>query len=133
MMKMFPANEPPEFVAIDILGPLPKTVHGNRFLLVILDRFSKLTRTIPMRTTTSLAVAKAFCTHWCFAYGPPKFLLSDNGTQFTAKFFIEVCRELGIAKVFTTAYSPQTNGQVERFNRTILSALRTYVANSQTD
>jgi Integrase core domain/Integrase zinc binding domain len=133
MMKMFPANEPPEFVAIDILGPLPKTVHGNRFLLVILDRFSKLTRTIPMRTTTSLAVSKAFCTHWCFAYGPPTFLLSDNGTQFTAKFFIELCRELGIAKVFTTAYSPQTNGQVDRFNRTILNASRTYVANSQTD
>ena len=133
LMKLFPANEPLEFVAIDILGPLPKTAHGNRFLLVISDRFSKLTRTIPMRTTTALAVAKAFCTHWVFAYGPPKFLLSDNGTQFTAKFFIEVCRELGIAKVFTTAYSPQTNGQVERFNRTILNALRTYVANSQTD
>jgi Integrase core domain len=105
MIKLFHANEPLEFVAIDVLGPLPKTVHGNRFLLVISDRFSKLTRTIPMRTTTALAVAKAFFTHWVFAYGPPKFLLSDNGTQFTAKFFIEVCRELGIAKVFTTAYA----------------------------
>jgi Integrase zinc binding domain len=98
MMKLFPANEPIEFVPINILGPLPKTVHGNRFLLVISDRFSKLTRTTPMRTTTALAVAKAFCPHWGFAYGPPKFLPSDNGTQFTAKFFIEVCRELGIAK-----------------------------------
>jgi transposase InsO family protein len=133
VMKLFRANEPLEFVAIDILGPLPKTVHGNRFLLVISDRFSKLTRTIPMRKTTALAVAKALCTHWVFAYGPPKFLLTDNGTQFTAKFFIEVCRELGIAKVFTTAYSPQANGQVERFNRTILNTLRTYVAKSQTD
>jgi Integrase zinc binding domain/Integrase core domain len=106
MMKLFPANEPLEFVAIDILGPFSKTVHSNRFLLVNSDRFSKLTRTIPMRTTTALAVAKAFCTHWGFSFGPPTFLLSDNGTQFTAKFFIEVCRELGIAKVFTTAYSP---------------------------
>lgn len=132
-MKLFPANEPLEFVAIDILGPLPKTAHGNRFLLVISDRFSKLTRTVPMRTTTALAVAKAFCDHWIFAYGPPRFLLSDNGTQFTAKLFVEVCRELGIAKVFTTAYHPQTNGQVERFNRTILNALRTYVAKSQSD
>jgi hypothetical protein len=86
-----------------------------------------------MRTTTALAVAKAFCTHWGFAYGPPKFLFRDNGTQFTAKFFIEVCRELGIAKVFTTAYHPQTNVQVERFNRTILNDLRTCVAKSQTD
>jgi Integrase zinc binding domain len=59
-IKLFPAHEPLEFVAIDILGPLPKTAHGNRFLLVISDRFSKLTRTIPMKTTTALAVAKAF-------------------------------------------------------------------------
>jgi hypothetical protein len=59
-MQLFPAHEPLEFVAIDIFGPLPKTAHGNRFLLVISDRFSKLTRTIPMRTTTALAVAKAF-------------------------------------------------------------------------
>ena len=132
-MQLFTAQEPLEFVAIDILGPLPKTAHGNRFLLVISDRFSKLTRTIPMRTTTALAVAKAFCTHWVFSYGPPRYLLSDNGTQFTAKFFLEVCRELGIAKVFTPAYHPQTNGQVERFNRTILNALRVYVANSQAD
>jgi transposase InsO family protein len=84
-----------------------------------------------MRTTTALAVAKAFCDHWGFAYGPPRFLISDNGTHFTAKLFVEVCRELGISKIFTTAYHPQTNGQVERFNRTILNALRTYVAKSQ--
>jgi hypothetical protein len=132
-MQLFTAQNPLEFVAIDILGPLPKTAHGNRFLLVISDRFSKLTRTIPMRTTTALAVEKAFCTHWVFSYGPPRYLLSDNGPQFTAKFFMEVCRELGIAKVFTTAYHPQTNGQVERFNRKILNALRTYVAKSQVD
>jgi transposase InsO family protein len=86
-----------------------------------------------MRTNTALAVAKAFCTHWVLSYGPPSYLLSKNGTQFTAKFFLEVFRELGIARVFTTAYHPQTNGQVERFNRTILNALRTYVAKSQAD
>jgi hypothetical protein len=59
-MQLLTAHEPLEFVAIDILGPLTKTAHGNRFLLVISDRFSKLTRTTPMRTTTALAVAKEF-------------------------------------------------------------------------
>ena len=110
-------------MAMDILGPLPKTEHGNRFLLVITDRFSKLTRTVPLRTITALVVAKAFCDAWVFSYGPPHYLLTDNGTQFNAKFFLAVCRELGIAKIFTTAYHPQTNGQVERFNRTIINSL----------
>ena len=48
----------------------------------------------------------------------------DNGRQFTAKFFQDICAILGIRKQFTTAYHPQTNGQVERFNRTILACLR---------
>jgi hypothetical protein len=63
----------------------------------------------------------------------PRYLLTENGTQFNAKFFLSVCRELGIAKVFTTAYHPQTNGQVERFNRTIINSLRDYVERRQTD
>jgi RNase H-like domain found in reverse transcriptase/Reverse transcriptase (RNA-dependent DNA polymerase)/Integrase zinc binding domain/Integrase core domain/Chromo (CHRromatin Organisation MOdifier) domain/Retroviral aspartyl protease len=132
-LKLFPASEPLEYVSLDILGPLPKTEHGNRFLLVITDRFSKLTRTVPLRTITAFVVAKAFCEHWVFAYGPPRHALTDNGTQFTAKFFLAVCRELGIAKVFTTAYHPQTNGQVERYNRTIVNALRGYVSERQND
>ena len=132
-LKLFPASEPLDFVAMDILGPLPKTEHGNRFLLVISDRFSKLTRTVPLRTITALGVAKAFCDAWVFSYGPPRYLLTDNGTQFNAKFFLAVCRELGIAKIFTTAYHPQTNGQVERFNRTIINSLRGYVERRQND
>jgi hypothetical protein len=67
LLKLFPASAPLEYVSMDILGPLPKTAHGNRFLLVMTDRFSKLTRTVPMRTITALAVAKAFCEAWVFA------------------------------------------------------------------
>lgn len=130
-LKLFPASEPLEYVAVDILGPLPKTEHGNRFLLVMTDRFSKLTRTVPLRSISAFTVAKAFCDQWVFVYGAPRYVLTDNGTQFTAKFFLAVCRELGIGKVFTTAYHPQTNGQVERFNRTIVNSLRGYVSQYQ--
>ena len=132
-LKLFPAKGPLESVAMDILGPLPKTKHGNRFLLVITDRYSKVTKTVPLRIITALSVAKSFCDHWVFAYGAPVSLLTDNGPQFTAKFFQAVCAELGVKKVFTTAYHPQTNGQVERYNRTILAALRGYVARRQDD
>jgi transposase InsO family protein len=118
---------------MDILGPLPRKKHGNRFLLVIADRFSKVTKTAPLRTITALSVARAFCDHWAYIYGPPASLLTDNSRQFTAKSFQAACAELGIKKVFTTAYHPQTNGQVERYNRTILPSLRGYVAARQDD
>ncbi len=69
----------------------------------------------------------AFCDHWVFAYGPPVFLLSDNGQNFTDKHFQAVFQTLGIRNLFTAAYHPQTNDQVELYNRTILAALRAYV------
>lgn len=130
-MKLFPASAPLEFVSIDILGELPVTPRKNRYLLVISDRFSKLTKTVPLRGITATTVAQAFCTHWVFTYGPPVFLLSDNGAQFTSKFFQAVCKILGISNLFTTTYHPQCNGQVERFNRTILAALRHYIGDNQ--
>ena len=132
-LKLFPAKGPLESLAMDILGPMPRTRHGNRFLLVITDRYSKVTKTVPLRVVTALSVARAFCDHWVFSYGAPVSLLTDNGPQFTAKFFQAVCGELGVKKVFTTAYHPQSNGQVERYNRTILAALRGYVARRQDD
>ena len=132
-MKLFPASKPLEYVAMDILGPLPKTKHGRRFILVVTDRFTKLAKTVSLRTITSLSVAKAFCDCWIFNYGIPKVVLTDNGSQFTSGFFRRVCRILGINKVFTSEYHPQTNGQAERYNRTLLAALRHYVSDSQRD
>lgn len=127
-MRLFPAKAPLESVAIDILGELVKTPRGHKYLLVISDRFSKLVRTIPLKNISANTVAQAFVTHWVMPYGPPTHLVSDNGSQFTSKFFQHVCQLLGIRNLFTTTYHPQTNGQVERFNRTILAAIRSYTA-----
>jgi transposase InsO family protein len=132
-ITLFPADQPLEFVAIDILGPLTKTIKGHQYILMSADRFSKLVRTILLKTITTFTVASAFCHHWVFVYGAPRLLLSDNGTQFISKFFQACCQIIGIHQKFTTAYHPQGNGQVERFNRTILSPLREYVGEHQND
>ena len=132
-LKLFPATAPLEFVSIDILGPLPRTTTGFRYLLVISDRYSKLTRTVPLRDIKSVTIARAFCEHWVFQYGPPTYVLSDNGGQFTSKFFQSICSILGARNLFTAAYHPQTNGQVERFNRTILSGLRHFCSDHGRD
>ncbi|CDF38075.1 unnamed protein product [Chondrus crispus] len=105
-MKLFTPKAPLEFVAIDILGELITTKRGNRYILVISDRYSKLVRTVPLKKISAAHIAQAFVHHWVFVYGPPFKLLSDNGTQFTARFFQNVCRILGIRNVFTTTYHP---------------------------
>ena len=60
-------------------------------------------------------------------------LLSDNGGEFTSRVFLAVFKILSVESFFTTAYHPQTNGQVERFNRTLVSTLRHYLADIQRD
>ena len=86
-LKLFPALAPLEFVAIDLLGPLIRTPRGNRHLLVISDRFTKLVCTVILRNIKAATVARAFVTHWVFVYGPPLDLLSDNRSQFASKLF----------------------------------------------
>jgi Integrase core domain len=130
-MTLFPAQEPLDYVAIDILGPLPRTRKGNQYLLVIADRFSKLVRTVPLPRITATIVAWTFMEQWVYLYGPPRLLLSDNGRQFTSAFFKTCCQAMGVQHIFTSAYHPQANGQVERFNRTILARLRALAGEEQ--
>jgi len=130
-LKLFPAKRPLDDVAIDIMGPLPKTTHGKLYILVMMDRYSKLCRLAAMTNVRAETIARAFVEEWAFTYGPPKTLLSDNGKQFISKLFQDSCRVLGIKNRYTTTYHPQANGQVERFNRTLASMLRNFVAEDQ--
>eukprot|EP00171_Calliarthron_tuberculosum_P023081 IDg23081t1 len=127
-LQLFPPSAPLDSIAMDLLGPFPPTKLGNTHLLVITDRFTKLTRTIPLARTRAWEVANAFAKNWVFIYGAPTSILTDNGPPFNSKFYQEVCSCLGIKCLFTTTYHPRANGQAERFNRTILSAIRSYVA-----
>ena len=84
-LKLLPAKAPLESISIDLLGELIRTPRGNRWLLVITDRFSKLVRTVPLKRITAATVAKAFVHHWVFVYGPP---LTVAGRQRQA-----ICRQ----------------------------------------
>ena len=131
--RLFPPTGPLQDVAMDLLGPLPKTRLGNQYVLVITDRFSKLTRAIPMAKTTAPFIAAVFLNNWIMPYGIPDTILTDNGSQFIAEFFKTVCHILGVRRKTTTAYHPQTNGQAERYNKTIAKRLRHYVSEHQND
>ena len=126
-LQLFPAQNPLESVALGIFGKLLKTSRGNQYLLVISDRFTKLTRVVPLKSTKAAEIARTFVNEWVFSYGPPKELLSDNAQYFSSKFFQSVCKILNVENQFTTTYHPQANGQVERYNRTLKSVIKSYL------
>lgn len=127
-LKHFPAAEPYSYVSIDILGPLIESNNGYTATFVIMDRFLEPTKTLLLFTTTTQDISTAFTTHLVFLYDPLSKLLADNRKQFTARFYTDMRRILGITNLYTTMYQPQTNGRAKRFNRTLLAALCHYVA-----
>ncbi len=126
-----PVGEPMEKVAIDILGPLPVTNRGNRFVLVICDLFTKWTEAVAMPDSQADTVATAFIDQFITRMGTPLILLSDLGKCFEARLFQSMCECLQIHKVSTSVMRPQANGVVERFNRTLTSMLTMYCENDQ--
>ena len=90
-----------------------------------------MTRAIPLRDATALTVSSAFIDTRVAAHGIPDSVLTDNGPQFASVYYQGIRGLLGIASNYTSPYHPQTNGQVERYNRTLVRQLRCYIAEHQ--
>ena len=118
-------GSPMQPVAVDILGPFPETENGNRYILCVADYFTRWSEAFAIPNQEVSTVAKVLTQEVFFRFSPPEQLHSDQGKQFESQLLLEVCKLLGIAKSRTTPYHPQSDGVVERFNRTLLSMLAT--------
>ena len=132
-MKIVPTGYPMERIATDILGELPLTKNGNKHILVVADYFTKWTESFAMPNMESRTVAKILVEEVISRFGVPAVLHSDQGRQFESKLFMEMCSLLGITKTHTTPYHPQSDGMVERFNRTLTTMLSNFVNENHND
>ncbi|CAC5418988.1 unnamed protein product [Mytilus coruscus] len=125
------SGEPMERVALDIFGPLTLTKRNNKYILVISDLFTKWTEAIALPNQESSTICTAFIDHFVTKFGALLQLHSDQGRNFQADIFQRMCKLLGIQKTRTTSFRPQSNGGVERFNRTLASMLSIYCKQNQ--
>lgn len=126
-------SKPFQRTSMDIVGPLPVSTEGNRYLLVFVDHLTRYSEVMPMPNQRAETVARLFVENVVLRHGAPQQLLTDQGTNFTSKLLREVCSLLGIRKLQTTPYHPECNGAVERLNQTIVGMLRHYVSRDQSD
>ena len=110
-LQLFPASLPLQDVGTDLFGPLAKTAAGNEYIRVIVDRFSKLVRAIPIGKIRAVDCAYVLLAYWIGAYEPADRVRSDRGPQFTVQFWHQVCNLLSVEAKMTTPSRPQTNGQ----------------------
>ena len=118
---------PLQMVCVDLLGPLPETETGSRYVLVAVDHFTKWAEAYGIPNQEAATVARKLVDEMFCRFSPPEQLHSDQGRQFESELVKEVCKLLEIKKTHTTPYHPQCNGIVERFNRTLLGMLATTV------
>ncbi|BHF73008.1 hypothetical protein SprV_0401608100 [Sparganum proliferum] len=118
---------PNERVAVDLVGPIAPSARGDRFILVMVDCFTKMAEAVPLPDASAPTVARAIFNGWICRWGAPDQLHSDRGSSFESCVVHELCKVLKIKKTRTTAYHPQGNGQVERTNRTLINLLRAFV------
>eukprot|EP00731_Ephydatia_muelleri_P035045 Em0093g14a len=118
-------GQPMQLVAVDILGPLPESGNGNSYILVVGDYFTRWMEAYPIQNQEAVTVAQKLVDEIFCRFSVPEQLHSDQGRQFESAVIKEICNLLHIEKTRTTAYHPQSDGLVERFNRTLLSMLTT--------
>ena len=115
MVPMPIIAKPFQRIAMDIVGPLPRTQHGNRFILTICDYATRYPEAIALPSIEASRIAKELITVFA-RVGIPEEILTDQGTNFMSTLLGEVYRLLQINRIRTTPYHPQTDGLVERFN-----------------
>jgi len=132
-MMLYNSGAPFERIAMDIAGPFPVSSSGNRYVLVVMDYFSKWPEVYAIPNQEAKTVADVFVKNWVCRFGVPIELHSDQGRNFESAIFGEMCLALGINKTRTTPLHPQSDGMVERFNRTLEEHLRKVVSKEQKD
>ncbi len=135
-----PAQNPPvqhiqsrvpfEILEVDVME-LPLSYNGNRYLVVFIDHFTKYPEAFATADQTAGTIARLLFEGICCRHGAPAVLLSDRGSNFLSRLVQELCKIMDIRKATSTPYAPQTQGLVERLNRSLQDLLAKMVKNDQ--
>lgn len=119
-------GQPFDHIVIDLIGPCKLTKKKNRYIITAIDYLTKWPEAKAVSNKEASTIAKFIFEEIICRHGCPKIIQSDQGTEFTAQIIAELTSQFGIQHRFSSPYHPQTNGIVERFNRTLSTTLQKY-------
>ncbi|KAL7834718.1 hypothetical protein SRHO_G00289650 [Serrasalmus rhombeus] len=117
---------------MDVVGPLPQSQQGNRYILVICDYATRYPEAFPLRKVKAHQVVNALIQLISWV-GIPREIITDQSTNFTSRLMGEVMALLGIKGIKTTPYHPQTDSMTKRFNKTLKEMLKKFVSDTGSD
>lgn len=123
-------THPWQIIATDYVGPLPRSKKGNQHILVTLDLYSKWVMLSPVRSISSNSLCNILKDQWFLRFSTPEIIITDNASVFLSREFKALLDRFNIRHWLNSKYHSQAN-PVERVNRTINAAIRTYVREDQ--
>ena len=133
LLQPIVTTEPWELLGIDVVGPLPTTKRGHRFIVTFVDHFSGYPFAFATRDHTAKTIARLLLDNIVPLIGcKPKFL-TDRGQDFLSKIIQEVIQILESRKLSTSGWRPQTNGATEHFHNPFIRMIKHFCNEKQTD
>ena len=130
-LKEYRSGAPLDRLCIDILGPLPVSDKGNRYVLVVGDSFTRWIEAYALPDQTAQSIAHVLVYEFFSRFGPSLELHSDQGRAFESELFQQICRLLEIHKTRSSPYHPSSNGKIERFNKVLVNMISAYLDEEQ--
>ena len=126
---------PWKHIGMDITGPLPVTKAQNMYILVIVDHFTRWVEAIPFtkEQLNSASLAELVLQHVICRHALVEEVQTDKGSVFISDIMSSVYKQLGIKRMNTSSFHPQSNGMTERFNRTVKMTLKAWCNEEQDD
>ena len=113
-----PPEYPMQMICMDLVGPVtPTSTKGNKYILTVVDMLTGYTMAIPIASKKADAVVTAYRDHVYCLFGGSAAMLTDNGTEFKNEEMEDICKRLGIKKIFTPVYTPECNGKLEGWHK----------------
>ncbi|GFX46932.1 integrase catalytic domain-containing protein [Trichonephila clavipes] len=92
----------------------------------MIDRYTRWVEAVPFPDITAKTVVGAFFKTWIARFGTPSRITTDQGRQFENRLFNALAHLLGIKRIRSSPYHPQSNGMIEEWHRPLQAALKAY-------
>jgi transposase InsO family protein len=126
------SHEQGEIVYVDLVGPFSHKITPFRYLLTIMDGFSRFVAVAPLQSKSAAEVGQGFLDQWVKVHGVPRSVYSDQGTEFTARLTQNLFQELGVHAKLGTPDNHQAN-PLERFHRTLYGLVKSLRQEGETN
>ena len=117
-------DRPFDKIAIDLVTDCENSTSGNRHILTVIDHLTGWLEAFPIPDKSADTIVATLINQYLPVHMWPRYILSDNGTEFKNSLMVQVLQQLGIVRIFAAPYHPQSSGKLEVFHKYLKPTLK---------